>query len=471
MDGTTDTSGPGTGLRPQLSLLDAALYTIVMNIGLRWLPVAAAVGPAALPLWVLALVTFFVPLAAATGALTARFKGEGGIYLWTRDSFGPLAGFLCGWFYWFALMPYFAGIVYFLAQILMSGLGLDTKNTTLYLGFTVALSVLVTAVQFAGLRIAKWLPNSGTIASWLIFMAIAGIALLLVFHGASATDFSKSSYLPPINFDTAILWGTIVFAYSGVEAVGFMRNEFSDGLKTALRVLGTVGPALAVVYIAGTAAMLVILPASDMTRLGGFADTLHAVFDRAHLGTWAPIALILFALSQTGGLTAWFAAGARLPLAAGIDNFLPAMFARRNPSTGAPVAAIYLQGALMIVFVILGQAGASAATAYDFLVNMSVLTNTICYAFLFAAYYKLARSANSAGEWRAPGGKGVNLTLAIVGQVATWTAIVCTLVPSGSDPHPLVTFLKISGSAGFMVAIGVLLYWSGNRRRLAALSV
>ncbi|HEX3430640.1 MAG TPA: amino acid permease [Rhizomicrobium sp.] len=100
-------SGSGSrGVKPHLSFLDAVLAIIVMNVGLRWLPVAAAVGPASLPLWAVALVTFFVPLAAASAALTARFKDEGGIYLWTRDSFGPLAGFLCGWFYWFALVPF-----------------------------------------------------------------------------------------------------------------------------------------------------------------------------------------------------------------------------------------------------------------------------------------------------------------------------------------------------------------------------
>ena len=167
-----------TGKAGQLKFLDATLYTIVMNTGLRWLPIAAAVGPAAIPLWVLALVTFFIPLATATAELTAHFKGEGGIYLWTRDSYGPLPGFLCGWFYWFSLMPYFAGILYFLAGLLMAAVGADPHDTTLYLAFSVGLAVMVTALQFAGLGVAKWLPNFGTIASWLIFFMLAGIALV-----------------------------------------------------------------------------------------------------------------------------------------------------------------------------------------------------------------------------------------------------------------------------------------------------
>jgi len=452
----------------KLRFLDATLYTIVMNTGLRWLPIAAAAGPAALPLWLLALATFFVPLATATAELSAHFKDEGGIYLWVRDTYGPLAGFLCGWFYWFALMPYFAGILYFLAGLLMAAQGMDTHDTTLYLAFSVGLAILVTAFQFAGLGVAKWLPNFGTVASWLIFFMLMAIAVLFVLRGASATNFASSTYMPAMNFDTAILWGTIVFAFSGAEAVGFLRNDIEGGFRTVLRVLAVLGPAIAIMYIVGTAVMLVILPASQMTRLGGFADTLHAVFSRAGLSSLAPIVLVFLALSQLGGLTAWFGAGARLPLAAGLDNFLPPVFARRNAKTGAPIAAILLQGALMIFFVVLGQAGASAAAAYDFLVAMSILTNTLCYVFMFAAYLRLARSPSRPGDWRPPGGARTSLVLGILGQTATLIAIACTLIPSATDPFPLRTFLKIVLSTGAMVVIGVLLYWLGRRRGTAA---
>ncbi|HXL98547.1 MAG TPA: APC family permease [Rhizomicrobium sp.] len=453
--------------KPQLKFLDTALYAIVMNAGLRWLPVAAAVGPAAFSLWILALVTFFVPLAAATAELTARFPSEGGIYAWVRDSYGPLPGFLCGWFYWFALMPYFAGIMYFLSGLVIGALGWDAHNTAIYLGFSVAIAAFVTAFQFVGLNLSKWLTNLGAAGSWLIFLMLAGIAVWFWARGSVATNFAASSYLPAGNFDTAILWGTIVFAYSGVEGVAFLRNEIAGGMRTILRVLAIVGASLAILYILGTAAMLTILPSSAMTRLGGFSDVLHAVFNHAGLPLLAPVVLAALALAQMGGFTAWFGAGARLPLAAGIDNFLPAIFARRNPKTGAPIAAILLQGGLMLFMVILGQAGASAAVAYDFLVSMSVLTNTLCYVFMFAVYLKSVRAEPAAGMWRPSGGVRTGLVLGIVGQTATLIAILCTLVPGGGDPHPVETFLKIVISTVAMLVVGLVLYWLGTRRQAA----
>jgi amino acid transporter len=453
--------------KPHLKFLDSALYAIVMNTGLRWLPVAAAVGPAAFSLWTLALAVFFVPLAAATAELTARFNAEGGIYVWVRDTYGPLAGFLCGWFYWFSLMPYFAGILYFLSGLIMGAAGADPADKTLYLLISIALTVFVTAFQFVGLAFNKWLTNFGAAGSWLIFALLAGLALYFLAHRHSATDFAASSYLPHPDFNTAILWGTIVFAYSGLEAIGFLRNEIEGGMKTVRRVLAIVGVAVAILYILGTGAMLVLLPSSQMSRLGGFADVLNAVFRHAEMPSLAPLALGALALAMLGGFTAWFGAGARLPLAAGIDHFLPAAFGRRNPKTGAPIAAILLQGGLMLVFVVLGQAGSTAAVAYDFLVSMSVLTATICYVFMFAVYLKWSRAAPLAGGWQPPGGRRTSVLLAVVGQASTLVAIACTLVPGADDAHPLATFLKIVLSALAMLVTGLVLYWLGMRRAAA----
>jgi amino acid transporter len=453
---------------PKLKFLDATLYAVAMNIGLRWIAVAAAVGPAAFPLWLVALFAFYLPLVAATAALTARFEAEGGIYAWARDTYGPLPGFICGWFYWIALMPYFAGILYFLSGLIVSAIGANAKNSFLFLGISIAISAFVIAFQIAGLKVGKWLTNFGAAGSWLIFLTILAIAFFIASRGASATSFFHASYMPALNFDTAILWGSIVFAFSGAESIAFLRNDIAGGLRTILRVLLISGVSIVFVYIVGTAAFLVILPQSDLTRLGGFPDALRVAFGREGFGHYASIAIGLLAVAQLGGFTAWFGVGARLPFAAGIDHFLPPLFARRNAKSGAPVAAILLQGGLMLVMVLLSQAGSSVAAAYDFLVAMSVLTSTIPYLFMFAAYLKFARAEDVPGAWHMPGGVRAALTVGVVGQCATVVAIACTLVPSSSEAHPLAAFLKIVLSTAVMLAVGLLLYWLAAKRREAA---
>lgn len=452
---------------PKLKFVDAVLYTLAIGTGLRWVAVAAADGAASLPLWLLAFVTFLVPLAVATAELSARFAGEGGIYAWTRDTYGPLAGFICGWFYWISLMPYFAGMLYFLGGLFVAAVGADPKDTLLYLSISLAISILVTAVQVAGLRYGKWLPNLGTGGTWLVFFVILFVAVVLAARGQSATSFVHSNYMPTLDFDTAILWGTIVFAFAGAEALGFLRNEIEGGMRTIVRALTIAGLGATAIYLLGTAAFLVILPQGELTRLAGFPDALRIGLQRVGFGAYATPVIGLFALTMLGGFTAWFGVGARLPFAAGIDAFLPPVFARRNARTGAPVPAILLQAGLMLVLVVLSQAGTSVAGAYDFLVAMSVLTVTIPYVFMFAVYLKCARMAPVPGAWAPPGGMRTTIVLGWMGQTATLVAIACTMVPGSGEAHPLAAFLKIVISAAAMLGVGLVLYWLADRRRRA----
>jgi glutamate:GABA antiporter len=452
---------------PRLKLLDTTLYAIVATIGIRWLPVAAVAGVASLPLWLLAFLTFYIPLAIATAELTSRFHGGGSLYGWVRGTFGPLSGFVCGWFYWVALLPYFAGIIYFLSGLVLSAVGANTHNATLYLAVSLAIACIATAVQFFGLRLGKWLTNLGGSGSWLIFFLIIAAAAMLVWRGGSATKFLGSSWVPTFGFDTAILWGTIVFALGGAESVAFLRNDIEGGIRTVVRALVALGIAMVLIYMVGTAAMLVILPKAELTRLSGLPDALHAAFSRVGFPALAGLAIGLFAVSQLGGLTAWFGIAVRLPVEAGIDSFLPPLFARRNPKTGAPGPAILLQGGLTIVMVILSQAGEGAAAAYDFLIAMSVLTSTIPYVLVFAAYVSRKRWPDSADAWLPPGGARTGLVLGAVGMIASLVAIGCTLVPSGTDPHPWTSLFKIVISTVAMLVVGLFLYWSGARNRVA----
>jgi glutamate:GABA antiporter len=454
---------------PKLRFVDTALYTIAMGTGLRWIAVAAAVGPSSLPLWLIALLVFFLPLAVATAELTGRFEGEGGIYAWVRDTLGPLAGFLCGWSYWFGQFPYFAGILYFLGGLVLAAVGGDPKDTLAYTGISLAVLAIVTAVQLMGLSWSKWLPNFGTAGGWVVLGIIVAAAVVLGLRGQSATDFAHADYMPKLSFDTVIFWGTLVFAYAGAEAVGFLRNEVEGGMRTVVRVLIALGVVSLVVYIAGTVAFLVILPHDALTRLSGFPDALKLGLAKAGAGPLAPYVIGLFALAMLGQLAGWFGVAARLPFAAGIDSFLPASFGRRSPRTGAPVNAIWLQTALTFAIVVLSQAGASVAGAYDFLVDMALLTAVIPYLFMFVGYLKIVRLPPAPQQWIAPGGTRVRVIVGALGLASSFVGLICSVVPNAGEPHPMLAFLKIVLSTVAMLVVGLVLYLIASHRRAAAL--
>src|SRR3984893_12181422 len=94
---------PQPALRRELGLRDVTLFAIACIVGTRWIPAAAHAGPGSVTLWLLAAGLFMVPLAIAVAALTVKYPGAGGLYLWTRGDFGRWHGFLCFWVYWVAI--------------------------------------------------------------------------------------------------------------------------------------------------------------------------------------------------------------------------------------------------------------------------------------------------------------------------------------------------------------------------------
>src|SRR5215475_6829872 len=104
-----------TQLRRALGFRDLVLFYIVTTWSLRWIALAAGAGPSSLVLWVLAAASLFVPLVFTTLELSSRYPDEGGIYVWSKQAFGPFAGFITGWMYWVTNLPYYPTLLLFAA--------------------------------------------------------------------------------------------------------------------------------------------------------------------------------------------------------------------------------------------------------------------------------------------------------------------------------------------------------------------
>ena len=103
-------------LRRVLRVKDLVFFYVTAVLGMRWVSTAAAAGPSALLIWVLAALCLFVPLAFTVIELSSRYPEEGGIYVWTKHAFGDFAGFMTGWTYWGANLTYLPGLLYFTAS-------------------------------------------------------------------------------------------------------------------------------------------------------------------------------------------------------------------------------------------------------------------------------------------------------------------------------------------------------------------
>ena len=455
------TAGKKTGL------LGIALYAMAMNFSIRWLAAGAVTGPVALPIWIMAAVLFLIPLVIATLELSARFPEEGAIYAWTRETQGPFAGFMCGWFYWASNLPYFASLLFFIINLFgraFAAIPLTAPLGNLLaepLGAFVATSVvtvIVSLMHARGFGVGKLLPELGAAMSILLLVFLIATGLYLTNTQGSATNFSTASYALPLTANGAILWASMLFAYAGVEGVALMRNEVRGGVKTIVKVLVMLGTFQVLAYGIGTAAMLMIVPQAQASRLGGLPEAIGAALEKLHLASIHPLFLIIIGLSLLGGLSAWFGAAARLPFAVGVDRMLPAAIGRLDPKTGAPVTAIWIQAALTIALLGLSALGSSVAGAYDFVVSMGGITVMIPYVWMFAAYWIVQKRSPVALDFRTPGGTVWARGLAALGMAAVISAICGSLVPSPEEPHKVMALTKLILASLTMVAVGAAIY-------------
>src|SRR5262245_60467053 len=98
-----------------MGFTDLLLFFVVTGFGLMWPAKAAEAGAVGVTFWVVGGLTFFLPLAVCVLELSARYPGEGGLYLWTRREFGDFAGFLTGWMYWASVVAFVPSVLYFIA--------------------------------------------------------------------------------------------------------------------------------------------------------------------------------------------------------------------------------------------------------------------------------------------------------------------------------------------------------------------
>jgi amino acid transporter len=453
-----------------LGFADLFFYAASVALSIRWISVAAAAGPASLPIWVLAVLVFSGPLIVATAELTTRFPGEGGVYVWTGQTFGPFWGFLCGWLYWMSNLPFFSGVLVFMLNLLALALGPAGKplldHPWLFTAVAVAISVAVGGLHYVGLGTGKWLSNIGGVSNFVLVGLLTVTAIGVGMKHGVATDFVHASYRPPLDANGAILWATMVFGVGGTEALAFLRNDVRGGMKVILGVLATVAVVQIAFYLIGTGSMLVILSPQTATRLSGLPDALILGLKTLGLGPVAPLVLFGAFLCSLGSYSAWFGVGARLPFAAGIDAYLPAAFGRRDPRSGAPVVSIAVQTLIVAVIVVISQAGDTLKGAYDFLVAMSVLSYTLPFLFLFAVFLATQRRPSAPDQWRVLGGRGVALAIGLVGLVATVIAVACTLVPSPDAKDQVGEVVKLVVASGVLIFSGIGFYAAARWRAL-----
>jgi glutamate:GABA antiporter len=468
---STETSKATTGsarveLPRVLTLRDLVLFNIVAVLSLRWTATAAAAGPSSLSMWVLAALFFFIPQGLAVSYLSSRFPQEGGIYFWTKQTFGEGHGFLCGWCYWVNNILYYPNLLMSTAVIATYAIG--RSDTGLMDDWTYILLATLTALWLAvlinivGLKTGRWLQNIGAIGTYVPGAVLIGFGVHAMLTREAATPLSLNSITPNLNNMSQLnLWASIAFAYAGLELCAVMGDEVKDPRRTLPRSIYIAAPFIAFLYIAGTASLLWLVPSGDVHIVSGFFQAMASgARDFGGLLWIVPAAAIFYVVGNIGGIGAWLTGPARIAFVIGLDRYFPPAFGRIHPRWKTPYIAILTQAVLATVFLMLSVLGRGTTVekAYLILLDTMLLVYFVPYLYLFVAYLIVRlREPAAAGEswWK---GKGAGTLVGSAGFLLTLLAMTVATVPP-SDTEPWLFRLKVIGGAALFIGLGGVVYW------------
>jgi amino acid transporter len=461
-------------LRKTMGFWDVLLFNIATVLGPRWIAAAGHNGTSSISLWVLAAVFFFVPGALVINELSSRFPQEGGLYAWSREAFGPFHGFIAGWTYWIYTFFYFPGLLLAsasMAAYILGGRGsLLAQDRTFQL--TVSLGILLVAVvlNIVGLNVGKWLQNAGGVGTYVPLLILVGVAGVVCWKHGSATHFTVANMMPTWNWDTVNFWSQIAFAFTGLELVSAMSEEVRDPRRTLPRAVFGAGALIALMYIAGTFAVLALVPAAGLDPKSGVFQAIAVGSVALKIGFLGILAAVVVTVGNAGGVGSTVAGIARVPFVVGVDRYLPAAFGKIHPRWKTPWVSILVQAGISAAILLGSQINETIQGAYQMLIDAAVILYFIPFLYMFAAAFKLARRKDRKENPHAvlvPGGIAGVWLCAGLGFAVVLTGIFVSLVPPGDSLSKVGFELKLVAVTAASVLIGLLLYWRGARAKLA----
>jgi len=291
---------------------------------------------------------------AQLGAMKPQAGGE---YVYIRDAFGPLAGFLVGWTWTLVIKPsslaaISTGIVRILGSfsvlsfLILPGGQLTLSGKVVGIAFVTFISI----VNYVGIRRAGNFQLAFTILKIALILVIAALAFS---SGGSWSHFAehyRAATGGVTGFVVAV--AAALWAYDGWSDLNMVAEEVKDPERNVP--LALVGGLLAIgaLYMLVNAAVQFALPAA---AVASSASPMSDAVGGSTLGVAAVIVVsAAMIVSLTTTLNGVAMSGSRMTFALARDGNFFALLAKVHSRFHTPHIAIALQGILSFCFLLIG---------------------------------------------------------------------------------------------------------------------
>jgi amino acid transporter len=382
-----------TKLIKSLRRFDMVFFTVCAFVGLDTLGKVAASGPEGF-VWLAVLALIFVaPYMLMMAEIGSAFTMEGGPYEWVRLAFGRIHGGICAILYWVTNPLWVGGSLAFISTQAWNDeiFGIRSGSVGDYIFKFIFIWVSI-GVAIVSLRYGKWIPNAGAFMR-IIVLVFFGLTTIIYgvkhgFAGISGHD------LEPTRAVFFAIVPVILFSYVGFELQNGAAEEMDNPQRDVPISIARSGILGVLLYAVPVLLILLVLPKSKVSGLGGFLDAVSVTFHGVYGGA-AHFFLILITLCFVGTLVTsgavWMIGSDRIQAVASYDGAFFPFFGIFNRQLGTPVRVNVMSGVASTIFSFVAVAAFKGGTDSKFLVVLSIAISTtlLSYLWIFPAVLKL----------------------------------------------------------------------------------
>jgi len=387
-----------TKTKTGLSLWTLVMLIFVPTFGFNNITTnGVALGPAAVPSWILVCLLYFLPLTAIIAELASANKHKGGgLYSWIACSLGDRWAFFGTWSYFIANLFYlqyvFARIPVMASWALFGENRFDDQNVALLPYYSIVLCLVLTWIATRGVKKFSKLSNLGGKLTFLATGLFILLAFVAYFNGTpSATEWSRETVIPDFSTSYFATFSWLLFAVAGAEVAGTYINKVEDPVRTFPRGVLIATLLVGLAYIAGSLAVSLVA-SQEILAGAGLKDAIYVVHVilAENLGLNGKLVVQIFAaillVTSIAAYVVWIESPIRAMFADVPENTFPRFLTTRDKDDSFSNA-LWTQSAVVIILIAIPLFGLTSIDAFfRLLTDLSALSLVIPYIILAAAF-------------------------------------------------------------------------------------
>ncbi|MBU3189919.1 amino acid permease [Clostridium bowmanii] len=455
-------------MKQKIGLWDLVFMNVSALFGIRWIAKSTAsnfgLGLGSIPTWILFTFIFFVPGALICAELAATYPKDGGLYEWVKEAYGDKKAFMVSWLNWTAKLFWYTSFLTFLIVNISYAIGRPdlASNKMFVMSLSLIIFWLLSYISTRGMGFGKLFTNIGALGSTVpaILLIVMGLVSVYVFGNEPASIYTVQTLTPKLNMDSFAAISSVMFALSGAEITANFVTEMENPKKNLPKAILIAACLVAGLYVLGSIAITLILPASEITASQGILVALSTVAANLGIGTWfIKIVAIGISLSVFGTIILYIASPIKMLFGSVQKGIFSKKFTEVNEHN-IPEVAVYLQATIVTVILLAINLLPSVDTIYNVLLTMTALTALFPYVLLFTAYIKLRKTRpNEVRPYELSRNNNTSIRIAHMVLVVVIIGIVLSAAPvMPSLKENIIYEIEMIGGALVVIFSGIVIW-------------